>query len=235
MPAAPPVTPPPLPPERITAVERARQQWIGRLVDLSRRNSLVYFRDLKVGTLDFTGVGREVLRELLPSSRASGDGVRFGDVFPSEDRTRRAASLKEIATRARSNFEERGLDTLFLAMGLAGWKAEDGGRDASAPVVLVPIEVVLEGNRPDVWRLRRAGEVRVSDVLLHALHVEHGVTVNGDELLGELQGDDEGENFDPSRSSHGFGWRRRGCRSSASIRALSSATSPSRRWRLSGI
>src|SRR4029077_369922 len=100
--------------------------------------------------------------------------------------------------RARSNFEERGLDTLFLAMGLASWNADDGGRDASAPVVLVPIEVVAKGTRPDQWRVRRAGEVRVNDVLLHALNVEHGINADGDALVAALQGDDEGEPFDPS-------------------------------------
>jgi very-short-patch-repair endonuclease len=136
------------------------------------------------------------MRRLLQSGRSGGDGVSFADLFAAPERTRAAASLKEIATRARSNFEERGLDTLFLAMGLAAWKAEDGGRDARAPVVLVPLEVVQQGTRVEVWRVRRAGDLRVSDVLLHALTAEHGVTLDGEALLRELQGDDEGEEFD---------------------------------------
>ena len=40
---------------RTDKVERARQQWIGKLIDLSRRNNLLYFRVLKTGTLDLTG------------------------------------------------------------------------------------------------------------------------------------------------------------------------------------
>ena len=191
-----PAVPPPSS-ERRAAVDKARQHWIGRLVDLSRRNNLLYYRDLKVGTLDLSAVTPDVMRDLLQSGRTAGDGVRIADLFAPDTRPQAAASLKEIATRARSNFEERGLDTLFLAMGLAGWTAEDGGRDAAAPVVLVPIEVVQQGARVDVWRVRRAGDVQVSDVLLHALQVEHGVTANADELLGDLQGDDEGESFDP--------------------------------------
>lgn len=190
-----PPTPPS--PERLAIVDKARQSWINGLVDLSRRNNLLYFRDLKVGTLDLSSIGPDVMRELLQSGRATGDGVSFKELCSSAERTRAAASLKEIATRARTNFEERGLDTLFLAMGLATWKAEDGGRDAAAAVVLVPIEVVQQGTRVDVWRLRRAGEVRVSDVLLHALTAEHGLTLDPELLLRDLQGDDEGEQFDP--------------------------------------
>ena len=138
------------------------------------------------------------MRELLQSGRATGDGVSLAELFPQPDRTRPAASLKEIDARARSNFEERGLDTLFLAMGLASWKAEDDGRDPAAPVVLVPVEVVARGTRAEQWKVRRIGEVRVNDVLLHALNVEHGVTVDADALVSALQGDDQGEPFDPS-------------------------------------
>lgn len=192
-----PQSPPEVSPERRAAVDRARQSWISRLVDLSRRNNLLYFRDLKVGTLDLSHVAPTAMRKLLQSGRATDDGVPFTELFESADRTRAAASLKEIATRARGNFEERGLDTLFLAMGLAEWTADDGGRDASAPVILVPVEVVERGTRAELWKIRRAGDVRVSDVLVHALTTEHGITVDPDALLRELQGDDEDEEFDP--------------------------------------
>jgi hypothetical protein len=40
----------PLSPEHARLVERARQTWRSRLIDLSRRNNLLYFRHLKTGT-----------------------------------------------------------------------------------------------------------------------------------------------------------------------------------------
>ena len=43
---------PELPQARRDAVHRARTEWRKRLIDTSRRNNLLYFRDLKVGTLD---------------------------------------------------------------------------------------------------------------------------------------------------------------------------------------
>src|SRR5438552_14951552 len=50
---------------RAAAVDRARQGWISRLIDLSQRNNLLYFRALKVGTLDLTLADRDALAELL--------------------------------------------------------------------------------------------------------------------------------------------------------------------------
>ena len=185
----------PIPPERLARVDAARQAWIRKLVDLSRRNNLLYFRDLKVGTLDLTGAPEETMQALLQSG-PTGGGVRLSALLPPERRPAAAAALAEIAARARANFEERGLDTLFLALGLASWTASDGGRDAAAPVLLLPLQVSQAGGQKGEWLLRRAGEIKVNDVLVHALREEHGVAVEGEALLPGVLGDDEGEVFD---------------------------------------
>jgi hypothetical protein len=41
-------------PERRAAVLKARDSWVGKLIDLTRRNKLLFFRDLKTGTLDLS-------------------------------------------------------------------------------------------------------------------------------------------------------------------------------------
>jgi hypothetical protein len=102
----------PLTEERVGSVDAARNEWIGRLVDLSRRNNLLYFRELRVGTLDLSGAPREALQALLQSGRTSDDAVPLSDFFARDDElTRPGASLKQIWARAVSNFEEKGLDT----------------------------------------------------------------------------------------------------------------------------
>src|SRR5688572_22513510 len=53
------------PPARRAAVDRARQAWVSRLIDLSQRNNLLYYRPLKVGNLDLTAADRDELAELL--------------------------------------------------------------------------------------------------------------------------------------------------------------------------
>jgi hypothetical protein len=79
---------------------------------------------------------------------------------------------------------------------MATWPAPDGGRPASAPVLLVPMRAALKGQRGTTWTLRRSGEPRCNVVLVHALAAEHGVTLAPDDLLGTLLGDEDGETFD---------------------------------------
>jgi very-short-patch-repair endonuclease len=191
-----PDTSQPISPGRLARVDTARKAWIRQLVDLSRRNNLLYFRDLKVGTLDVSDASPDVMQALLQSGRRGSEGVRLTDLVDPFRKSQATAALTEIAAKARSNFEERGLDTLFLALGLAKWTATDGGRDTSAPVLLVPLDASQSGGRSGLWSIRRAGEVRLNDVLIHALREEHAVTLRPESILPEILGDDEGEGFD---------------------------------------
>lgn len=45
--------------DRFAAVERVHDDWIRRLIDLSRRNNLLYYCELKTGTLDFSDANKK--------------------------------------------------------------------------------------------------------------------------------------------------------------------------------
>jgi very-short-patch-repair endonuclease len=49
--------------------------------------------------------------------------------------------LQAIRAKARENEEERGLRTLFAAIGMVSWPSPDGGRPAAAPLFLFPIAI----------------------------------------------------------------------------------------------
>ena len=77
---------------RSTVVGDAVRRWTRQLIDLGGRNTLLYFRDLKVGTLDLS---------LLADSDAGADviagkAVRLSQIF------REPETLKDAARRARA-------------------------------------------------------------------------------------------------------------------------------------
>ncbi len=179
-------------PDCLKKVESARDTWVKRLVDLSRRNNLLYFRDLQIGTLELSPNGNGAVRDLI---RSDSNGVALRRFVDSDDLVAISASLQKIADKALSNLEERGLETLFAAIGLATWPATDGGRPASAPVLLLPIKALRSGTGGD-WLLKRVGELQINDVLLQALETEHGATLDADQLLREVL-TEEDEDFEP--------------------------------------
>src|SRR5262245_36897738 len=128
---------PPVDPARRAVVDRAREAWTKRLIDLSRRNNLLFFRPLKRGTLDLTSAPAEGLRMLL-----TGEPVPIDQLRPDDDALDMAVVRGvEIERRALANPEERNLETLFFGFGLATWKSDDGGRPPDAPVLLLPAKV----------------------------------------------------------------------------------------------
>jgi very-short-patch-repair endonuclease len=181
---------PPVDENRKRVVDAARQQWIRKLIDPSRRNNLLYFRELKSGTLNLSSAPAEVMGELL-----TGETIPLQKVLGKSGDGNGAEVVREIARKAQSNAEEKGLQTLFLALGMASWRSEDEGRPPSSPVLLIPIKITGSG-RSDVFHLARSGNAQVNLVLLHALE-GYGVSCSPEVLLSALQGDDESVPFDP--------------------------------------
>ena len=134
---------------RIEAVRRATERWQKDLFDTSGHNRLLRHRDLKTSTLDLTpdrayGLDTRALDRLL-----SDKPVSLSNLFPedSDDATvfnearRRLAAIHKVAL---TNLEEKGIETLFAAIGLATWRV-DSGTPPNAPVILLPLEVEATG------------------------------------------------------------------------------------------
>jgi very-short-patch-repair endonuclease len=167
-------------------VENARQSWIGKLIDLSRRNNLLYFRPLKTGTLDLTSAPNERLRDLL-----MGQSVAVAKLAPDLEDEALTKIVRDIFRRALQNSEEKGLSTLFVTFGMATWPSLDGGRPAESPVLLLPVAISKkEGSNS--YHLASTGNFQLNLVLLHVLEDQFKLKLHPEELLAEFA-DDENE------------------------------------------
>jgi hypothetical protein len=181
-----------IPPQRRVLVDQARQSWIRKLIDLSRRNNLLYYRSTRTGTLDLSNVASESLATFL-----RGEEVSLRKLLPSGTDDSLSNTVRTIARRALVNLEEKGLQTLFVALGQATWPATDGGRPAEAPILLVPASLESRGRSSQSFHLKRTGPVQVNLVLLHVLENQYGVKISSDDLTLKLAGDEEDAPFDP--------------------------------------
>lgn len=156
-------------------VEAARSSWSGRLIDTSRRNNLLFYRPLRGSTIEIDS-GNPSLNKLL-----AGQSVLATTLLQdSQDRPNRVLN---IARKAQENSEEKGLQTLYLGLGFAGWKAEDGGRDYRAPVFLLPLAFKRKGTDYSGVEVSLAAEPQVNPVLLHVLSTQYGVEIERESLL----------------------------------------------------
>lgn len=184
-------------PARAAAVESARQRWSGSLIDYSRHNNLLYFRPLRLGTFELeqpnqlslhqliAGV-RTLLSRLLPGQELIREvdeaALATRPETVSDEQLGVVRRLEEIRARAVENFEERGLETMCLAYGMATWPASDGGRPPVAPIVLIPVALEARGER---MALQRRADPELNLALLHLL-AEYGCPPVDERMVNEL-------------------------------------------------
>lgn len=160
---------------RAQLIDAAREGWINRLIDLSRRNNLLFYKPVSSGTLE------------LPVSDKLIELITYGETTPIgelvADHQDRISQIRAISRKGLENLEEKGLSTLYLALGQATWTSEDGGRDPAAPVFLVPVKLELKGQDIEATEVQLAGEIEVNPVLLHVLNKELNVPVTSEDIL----------------------------------------------------
>lgn len=119
--------------ERARRVRQAVKTWTGELIDLGGRNTLLYYRDLKQGTLD---LGPE-----SPANEAAADDLLaarpswLSQFFDESAVAAAARRARTIRAKSDENYEERGLQTLFLAVGMATWANSRGAATPAAPIL----------------------------------------------------------------------------------------------------
>jgi very-short-patch-repair endonuclease len=174
---------------RLRKVEAAVRAWTGQLIDLGGRNTLLYYKDLKQGTLDIgPGSGAEpaAVGALLASRT-----VRLSEIFDASVLPSSARRGRTIRAKATENFEERGLRTLHVAWGMATWENPRGASTPAAPVLLRLANLAARGGAGEDFELSLPGEWEINPTLLHLLEVDHGVEIEPEDLLDLLDEDAE--------------------------------------------
>ena len=171
-------------------VAAAVATWSRQLVDLGGRNTLLWYRDLRAGTLDLTMAHPGGLSVLM-----AGGSPRLRDLFREETAFAEARHrARTIAAKSRELLEERGIATLHLAIGMATWALPRSSRAPMAPVLLRSATLKPTTPAQDDFILSVSSEAELNPVLLHYLVEQRGVTIDIDQVLALT---DTPTGFDP--------------------------------------
>src|SRR5215469_644069 len=148
---------------RAELIAAAQARWVDALTDLGGRNTLLYYKDRRAGTLDLAAADPEMLE------RFTGTGsIRLTRLF--RDADARADAIRRVQTihrKARELLEERGIRAGYLATGMARW--DELFLEPAAPVLLRGLTITPTRARYDDFDLTLDDDVEVNPVLLHKL------------------------------------------------------------------
>lgn len=192
---------------RSQRIERASKMWTGQLVDLTGRNNLLYFRDLKVGSLPLDPCPTGPLFAAL-----QGKSVLLSTLFAGEEELKDAVKrARAVRNKANAHYEERGLETLYLAVGMATWTSQKSAATPAAPVLLVPLRLAPKGAAQEEFELTVTGELEVNPTFLQMLKAEFEINCDPGELLDSAG--IEGIIDTPEELDVTFDWLRKKCAS----------------------
>lgn len=176
---------------RNSLIEAAANGWKDRLIDLSRRNNLLFYKPVIRGTLELP-VGGQLLS--LLNNRGA---VPISDLLAAGQN--KITAIRDIARKGLENLEEKGLATLYLAVGRCTWAADDGGRPPIAPIFMFPVSLKLQGQDLAATEVDITGDPEVNPVLIHIFNKELNVQVTASTVLSlfasptSVEADDESE------------------------------------------
>lgn len=172
-------------------------RWAEDLIDLSRRNRLLYFQHTKSTTFEFAQTALDVEAGLEgrrgwgfylpppppedPTSRqivaAAAPDELIVSLTPTRYRPQLERGLKTLKTRAEAEFLDAGIWVLYVGLGRLDWVDVDE-KPAQSPLFLMPARLTQEG--PDKrWHLRRSddGEPALNPALAVKLQTDFGIEI----------------------------------------------------------
>lgn len=168
--------------ERRAKVQRAVDEWVRQLVDISGNNRLLYYKTLKQGTLELTTCSAAPKHELLAGNRVALSTLLPPSPTEPEATAHALKRARTIHRNALATFEEKGIDTLFLAVGMATWTADKSTATPAAPVLLRPVIIEPRGAAEAEFDLVLDGDWQVNETLLHLLTAEYRAVVDLDAI-----------------------------------------------------
>jgi len=200
-------------------------QWQRKLLDLTTRNRLLHLPESAKGIRlvcsnpgvleDKLAEGKRLRIVSLPNLEMGGRDTELyqqqthenlrdeyaqlalerGEVVSLLEQERLEASLIDLYRKSKSDLEEGGANTLFLAVGFLKWKkAADDPKSYFAPLILLPIQLDRKSALSGVTMRLLEEEPRFNLTLLELLRNDFALVING--LDGELPTDESGIDVD---------------------------------------
>lgn len=175
---------------RAERVRSAARGWQHRLSAVGGANTLLWYTDLPLGTLELTTAHPGGLSMLMAGrpTRLS-DLVREPSAFV--EARRRVVTIRDTATELA---QQRGLVTSFLGIGLATWTIRSTSQPPAAAVLLRAVTLRPSDGRLEDFMLDLAPAVELNPVLVHYLRSERGIGFDPEGVAGLAHVD---RRFDP--------------------------------------
>lgn len=167
-------------------IQQRVKTWKDRLADLSKRNRLLYFKKDKPPTVEISNP--ESISILFEAH--TGEKPRPLPVDELETRqmgAERTKFLKKLRKEANSLLKEKGVNSLFVAIGTLTWNVAEKSKELiTSPILLIPVELRKTSRKQEYTLYSTEEEVSLNPVLVQKLSADFGITLPESEIERNL-------------------------------------------------
>jgi superfamily II DNA or RNA helicase/very-short-patch-repair endonuclease len=183
------------------SLDKKIDEWKSQLLDLTRQNKLVSFEPTKTKDLPFEDTNPTTIAdeidgdgELFIRKRPTEDDgddqpdIATNEVLPTRAPDEAANSLSQIALKNKQYLRERGVDSLYISLGMLRWYSVDYSDEANrSPLFLAPVELeektIQDEEKHDYVLKSKAEGLRLNPALRKKLAAERGISLPADNAL----------------------------------------------------
>ncbi|GAA1576746.1 hypothetical protein GCM10009789_32800 [Kribbella sancticallisti] len=180
---------------QVDKLTRQITHWREDLLNLDRRQRLVYFAHTRSASLEIVGAELdEVLAQLwdgtplqaadlepeegganeAPSLPLMSDGLLVKDKTPAKLR----ASCRRLDQLSNQVYADRGFWTLYAGVGMLRWVEQDTQATVDSPILLCPVKLHRQGNQSPYTAERTEDEIVVNPALKLKLEKDFGIELD---------------------------------------------------------
>lgn len=186
--------------------EKKYLNWTNQLLDLSKRNKMINFKETSRASLKIIEPGyAEIFSKIVEKEKTltfkklQGDGYDYrsflflnlleelkvpvelyvGDIKTNREIFDAQKSLKELRSKAKNAIEEQGINVLYLIFGFIEWTEKIGPIEKvlKSPLLLVPVSLTLEAQKKPYKITRMDDEIVTNPTLMYLFKENYGITI----------------------------------------------------------
>lgn len=197
-----------------TVLKRKVEHWKKQLLDLSKRNKMINYRETKRATLkilepEFTelfnrlAVSEEELTFQHPVDKETDlrtfsilslletlsypISVHVGDIKAEGSLLKRRIALNNLRSKSKLARDEQGTNILYLSFGFIEWREKNSANAQwlKSPVLMMPVSLILESIQSPYTLLRYDDDIEVNPTLDYLFNERYGIDLPTFELNDE--------------------------------------------------
>lgn len=168
------------------AIQQRIKAWKDRLADLSKRNRLLYFKKDKPPTVE---ISKPESISILFDALIGGEPrpLPVDELETTQVGAERTKFLKKLRKEANALVKEKGVNSLFVAIGTLTWNVPEKPKELiTSPILLIPVELGKTPLKEDYTLYSTEEEVALNPVLVQKLSTDFGITLPENQIEYDL-------------------------------------------------